>query len=97
MKSKSVDIAFHCAETEAFEKHYYELVSFPIPLLFHQESIVKTMQNTQKDYFIVPRKYSVTGKDLIFHFRKEIQDDCTLYYYRGVSSNKKIIRKFKES
>lgn len=86
-------IAYAKQETYAFEKHYYELVSFPTPVALLFDEFALTMERNQKSYIAIPARYSVLKVPLVFVFRLETKD-APVYYYEHVLAENKIIRRY---
>lgn len=87
-------IAYMRQETYAFEKHYYELVSYPSPVEFLFSSFERSMKSINKSMFKVPAEYSKIGKDIIFVFDILDHGDCSVYLYKCAVADKKVIREF---
>ena len=85
-------IAYHRPETLAFEKYYYELSTYPVPLEYIKERFAKTMERTKRPAFLLPAKYSKNNKDTWFafkmHKKTEGHSKYHVYYFDRVVTDK---------
>lgn len=89
----AAQIAYATQETYALEKHYYELVTLPTPVHFLFDSFARTMEQTGKNYILIPAAYSVLHHPLFFVFRIE-EGEVPVYHYQHVMANRKIVRRY---